>query len=60
MRFPAIDITAELWYDGSGGLADGLDRLSAGEIETVYNRCTGSRRRGIDHCRGYRGNYLIL
>jgi len=21
MRFPAVDITAELWYDGSGGSA---------------------------------------
>lgn len=46
MRFPAVDITAELWYDGSGGLAGETgSAVSTGEIEAIYNRCTGSRRR---------------
>ena len=57
MRFPAVDITAELWYDGFGGLRRWY-RIAcpAGEIETVYNRCTGSRRRReIGSPPGYRG-----
>ena len=46
MRFPAVDITAELWYDGSGGLRRWyMIACPVGEIETVYNRCTGSRHR---------------
>jgi len=46
MRFPAVDITAELWYDGFGGLRRWY-RIAcpAGEIEAIYNRYTGSRHR---------------
>ena len=56
MRFSAIDITAELWYDDAvPPPGNGTDRQSAGKNETVYNVHSLCRLREIDHCRDYRG-----